>query len=559
MEVGEGLLEGLNEGQRLVATSFGRPVCVLAGAGTGKTRALTHRVAYGVHTGRYQPEATLALTFTQKAAAEMAGRIRTLGVDQVTARTFHSAALAQLQHFWPHLTGGRLPDIVPSKAPLIAHVLESMKISVDQAILRDLASEVEWRKVKAFTVEEYADQLRRGIRHIPAGLSADDMVELVTRYEKAKSERGRIDFEDVLLLAVGMLESEPGVLAKVRERYQHFLVDEYQDVSPVQQRLLDMWLGSSRDVCVVGDSSQTIYTFAGATSDYLLGFATDIPDATVIRLDTNYRSTATIVDIANRVVSGQAGALTLQAVNGPGADTELIQAQDDYSEAQAVAARLLALHNDGVPLGAMAILHRYSAQMVGVEAALRSAGIPTHTQGGTRFFDQPHIRRAVMEVRGAAVAGIAGRVADVVTDILYGIGYQAKEPDHQGAERATWEDFRALIALAEAADEGATLREFSEELTRRASVHQEPDRDAVTLATVHSAKGREWPVVVIVGLTEGNFPISYATTPEHIAEEQRLFYVGVTRSRERLIMSFADRPTSRSSTSRKPSRFLDVL
>ena len=552
-------LEGLNDGQREVTTSFDHPVVVLAGAGTGKTRALTHRIAYGVATGPYRAEHTLALTFTQKAAAEMAGRLRTLGVNEVTARTFHSTTLRQLQHFWPKLTGGFLPDILSSKASLLAHVLEGMRIAVDQAVLRDLAAEVEWRKVKALTPDEYVEAVAGGIRPVPAGLEVSDMVDMFARYEAAKAERKRIDFEDVLLLGVGMLESEPGVLAKVRERYRHFLVDEYQDVSPIQQRLLDLWLGSTVDVCVVGDAAQTIYTFAGATSDYLLRFAEALPEARVIRLETNYRSTTTIIDVANRVIASQPGALTLQSVQGAGPEVDVIEADTDEAEAQALASRLSSLQKAGVALKDMAILHRYSAQMLTIEAALRARSLPVQLQGGTRFFDQPHIRRAVMEIRGAAVAGVQGEVFQVVTDILYGIGYQAKEPDHRGAERSTWEDLRALIELAENSPEGQTLTEFSAELTRRASSHDEPDREAITLATVHSAKGREWSVVCVMGLTEGNFPISYAKTPFEIAEEQRLFYVAVTRAKERLLVSWGKAKNRNAQNARTPSRFLSAV
>lgn len=553
------LLAGLNEGQKKVATWFESPVAVLAGAGTGKTRALTHRIAYGVTEGHYRAENTLALTFTQKAAAEMGSRLRTLSVDQVSARTFHSAALRQLQHFWPKLTGGFLPDIVASKASIVAHVLETMRIRVDQAVLRDIAAEVEWRKVKSLSPEDYAQAIQAGARVAPAGLSADDMVDIFTRYETAKTERKRIDFEDVLLLGVGMLESEPGVLAQVRERYRHFLVDEYQDVSPIQQRLLDLWLGPAKDVCVVGDASQTIYTFAGATSDYLLGFPDALPDAHVIRLETNYRSTTTIVELANRVIANQPGALTLVADSGPGPAVELIDSDTDEKEADAIARRILALAKEGTPIGDVAILHRYTAQMLAIEGALRHHGVAVYVQGGTRFFDQPHVKRAVMEIRGAAVAGVQGSIAQVVTDILYGVGYQAKEPDHRGAERSTWEDLRALIDLAESVDQGISLQEFSDQLAKRQAAHDEPDRDAITLTTVHAAKGREWPVVVVMGLTEGNFPISYATTDAEIAEEQRLFYVAVTRAKQRLILSLGRAQRQGAATTRTPSRFLRAL
>ena len=222
----DALLAGLNERQRLVATTFEGPVCVMAGAGTGKTRAITHRIAYGVNAGRYAAENVLALTFTQKAAQEMAGRIRSLGVEGVEARTFHSAALRQLHHFWPQLTDGHLPDIIPSKASVVSHVLESMKMSVDQAVLREIAGEIEWRKVKSYTVEDYQQAVAAESRALPAGIDVDTMVSVMNKYEQLKDERRRIDFEDVLLAAAGMLEAEPSIANRVRARYRHFVVDE---------------------------------------------------------------------------------------------------------------------------------------------------------------------------------------------------------------------------------------------------------------------------------------------------------------------------------------------
>lgn len=551
-------LTGLNEGQRLVATSLDTPVVVLAGAGTGKTRALTHRIGYGVAAGHYRPDATLALTFTQKAAAEMVGRLRELGVGEVAARTFHSAALAQLQHFWPKLTGGFLPDLVASKSSLIVHVLEQLRVAVDQAVLRDLAAEIEWRKVKGLTPEEYQQAVAGGQRDLPAGIEMELMLDIFSRYEQAKAERRRIDFEDVLLLAVGMLESEPGVASQVRTRYQHFLVDEYQDVSPIQQRLLDLWLGSSNDICVVGDASQTIYTFAGATNDYLLRLPEALPEARVIRLERNYRSTKTIVELANRIIAGRPGALTLVSESGPGPAVDTVEAPSDELEAHALADRILALQQQGVAPSEIAVLHRYSAQMLLVEGALLSRGLSVQVQGGTRFFDQPHVKRAVMEIRGAAVAGIGGEVAQVVRDILFGLGYTLQEPDHQGAQRSTWEDLHALVELAEQFGPDRSLTEFSEELLQRARTHDEPGRQAVTLATVHSAKGREWPVVAVMGLTEGQFPISYARHEAAIEEERRLFYVAVTRARQKLILSFA-RSAKAGGAPRAPSRFLSHL
>lgn len=555
----EALLAGLNEGQRLVATTLDKPVCVLAGAGTGKTRAITHRIAYAVQIGRYRPDNVLALTFTQKAAAEMASRVRELGAPAVEARTFHAAALRQLQFFWPQLTDGALPEVLPSKATLLAHVLETLRMEVDNALLRDIAAEIEWRKVRGLGVEEYLAWIRSGGRTVPAGLTAELMVDLMERYETAKDERRRIDFEDVLLAAVGMLEESASVAQRVRERFRHLVVDEYQDVSPIQQRLLELWLGEGTDVCVVGDASQTIYSFAGATSDYLIGFAEAFSDAATIRLDSNYRSSPDIVKAANLTTQGMPGALTLVAHTEQTAPITVGQLDHDEAESTWIAQQVQGLIQEGFRPTDIAILHRFTAQMLLTEAALQREGISVRIQGGARFFDQPHVKRAVMEIRGAAVAGTPGDVAQVVSDILFGLGLIGQAPERQGASRSTYEDLNAIRDMALAFPQQKGLAEFSEELLQRAKLHDEPDLPSVTLSTVHAAKGAEWPVVFVLGLSVGAFPISYAQTEVAIEEERRLFYVALTRAKKRLYLSWAARSRGGAGALRTMSPFLTAL
>jgi len=552
------VLAQLDEQQRLVVTSLDAPVCVLAGAGTGKTRAITHRIAYGVQQGVYQPDHVLALTFTSKAAAEMAHRLRDLGVSGVQARTFHSAALRQLQHFWPTITGGRLPDIVPSKASLIAKALSSMKIEVNAAVLRDLAADIEWRKVNAHTMEDYLRLRPQRGGTLPGSLSVEVLCDIHERYEQVKDENNRIDFEDVLLGTLGMLEAEKRVLENIRAQYSVFVVDEYQDVSPVQHRLLEMWLGPREDIVVVGDASQTIYTFAGASSQYLLDFPERYPQAHVIKLETNYRSGAHIVSAANTVMLGQPGALTLVSSNQDTTPVSRHAATDDQAEARYVATKVKELMELGVAADDIAVLMRFGAQSLALENAFRQAGVSHRVQGAAAFFDEPHVKRAVMEIRGAAVAGVQGNLPEVVADVLFGLGLGPEAPEHQGAERARYEDLVALRALANEAPEDMTLLEFSAMLQRRMDTGDTPSVGALTVSTVHAAKGQEWSVVFMIGLAEGQFPISYAKTPEALEEERRLFYVGITRARAQLFLSFAT--TSREvSQRREPSRFLVAL
>jgi DNA helicase-2/ATP-dependent DNA helicase PcrA len=289
------LLAGLDREQREVARALHGPVCVLAGAGTGKTRAITHRIAYGVASGVFQPSQVLAVTFTARAAGEMRGRLRGLGAGAVQARTFHSAALRQLQYFWPQTVGGPSPRILETKIPLVAEAAAACRIKTDRAALRDLASEIEWCKSTQTAPEDYPSAVAKA-QKVPPREPAE-VSRVYAAYEEHKRDRGFIDFEDVLLLTIGVLESRPDVAEKVRAQYRHFVVDEYQDVNPLQQRLLEQWLGQRESLCVVGDASQTIYSFTGATPEYLLGFPDRYQDATVIRLVRDYRSTPQVVGV----------------------------------------------------------------------------------------------------------------------------------------------------------------------------------------------------------------------------------------------------------------------
>ena len=551
-------LDGLDESQRVVATTWGGPLCVLAGAGTGKTRALTHRIAHGVAEGKYQPEQVLALTFTTKAASEMGQRLRALGIRGVATRTFHSAALRQLQHFWPTITGGRLPDIAPSKAPLIAKTLDQLSLSVDTAVVRDLAGDIEWRKVHAYTLEDYRLKRAELGKSLPGGLSLEVVASIHERYEQVKDEQGRIDFEDVLLGTLGMLETEQRVVDRVRAQYGVFLVDEYQDVSPLQHKLLEVWLGSREDLVVVGDASQTIYSFAGASSSYLLEFPERYPQGTVVKLERNYRSGEHIVRAANHIMLGRPGALTLEAQGGSPEPIHRHVARTDEAEARYVATTIKGLIEQGIAPDGIAVLLRFGAQSLAIESALRAEGIGVRIHGATPFFDEAHVKRALMEIRGAAVAGVQGTLVQVVEDILFGLGLQGDAPDHQGAERNRHDDLAALRALAQSMPSGSTVTDFSDLLADRSGAGDAPAVGAVTITTVHSAKGREWPVVFVVGLSEGMFPISYATTEDAIEEERRLFYVAVTRAQQLLHLSMAERSRAEQSP-RAPSRFLQSL
>ncbi|MDQ4214036.1 ATP-dependent helicase [Microbacterium capsulatum] len=546
-------LDGLDERQREAASVLRGPVAVLAGAGTGKTRVITHRIAHGVETGAYTPSRVMAVTFTAKAAGELRGRLRGLGVDGVAARTFHAAALAQLGFFWPSLAGSPAPAIVDNKVRLLAQAADLVRMRLDTATLRDLASAIEWRKVSMLSIEEVA---RRG-RTI-GRLDETQVADISRAYETLKDDRHQLDFEDVLLACAGMLEAEPRVAAAVHEQYRHFTVDEFQDVSPLQHRLLELWLGDRGDLCVVGDASQTIYSFAGADQRYLLEFARRHPGATVVRLETNYRSVAPVLDVANALMHGRPGALELVPAQAhPTAEPATVVAfDDDAEEARSVAASIAGRIAEGVPAEEIAVLYRAHSQSAGLLQALAAAGVAATVLGGKRFFDMPEVRQAVQALRAAAVAPQQHAFLPAVRDVLRGLGYTDEPPEAGGALRDAWEARRAVMLLAEDAPAGTTMRTFADDLFARAKDQHEPVLRTVTLSTLHAAKGLEWPHVYLVGMSEGLLPISYANGFDAIDEERRLAYVGVTRAARTLTLSWS-RDVHRAG--RRPSRFLGEI
>ncbi|MCP2030429.1 DNA helicase-2/ATP-dependent DNA helicase PcrA [Okibacterium sp. HSC-33S16] len=550
------LLAGLDDDQRVAAEALRGPVCILAGAGTGKTRAITHRIAYGVATGTYAANRVMALTFTNRAAAELRGRLRHLGAGSVHARTFHAAALSQLNYFWPHTVGGTMPALINSKGRMLGHAAERLRLKLDTATLRDIAAEVEWRKVSGLSVAQYA----AAGRPAPQGLTGEQVADMQQAYEDLKDERKQLDFEDVLLACAGMIETEPAVALQVHEQYRFFVVDEYQDVSPLQQQLLDLWIGARNDVCVVGDASQTIYSFAGAKSDYLLDFPSRHADATVVRLEHNYRSTPQIVDTANRLMRGRTGALTLQAHRSAEAQPtpEITAYPHDLAEARGIAQSVLAQIASGVKPENIAILYRINVQAAALETALSDVGVPYLLRGSKRFFELPEVRQAILTLRGASVSVTGEPLFKSVSDVLRSLGWTQTAPETAGAVRDKWESLNAIMGLVDQMPAGTTFRQFTDELLERQAGQHEPTVSAVTLATLHSAKGLEWDVVYLPGLSEGLVPISYAKTFEQIDEERRLLYVGITRARSRLFLSWGEQ-SGRGSQLRERSRFLTEI
>ncbi|NUS49653.1 MAG: ATP-dependent helicase, partial [Nocardioidaceae bacterium] len=366
----DALLEALDPEQREVATALHGPVRVLAGAGTGKTRAITHRIAYGVACGVYNPTEVLAVTFTTRAAGEMRGRLRGLGAGGVQARTFHSAALRQARYFWPRVYGGELPELTESKLGLVGNAARRNRVDTDQATLRDLASEVEWAKVSNVRPDDYARVAAARGRSV-SGVDAATVAHVFATYEQVKRDQGRMDMEDVLLCAAALLADDERVAAEVRRQYKWFVVDEFQDVSPIQAALLDLWLGGRDDLCVVGDPAQTIYSFAGASATYLTDFPRRYARTTSIDLVRNYRSTPQVVGAANRLLGGTPSAgVQLRAQRSGGPDVAYVEHADEVAEAEQVAADVRALVDAGTPAREIAVLFRVNAQSEAFEEAL---------------------------------------------------------------------------------------------------------------------------------------------------------------------------------------------
>jgi len=534
------ILGQLDPEQSAAASSLLGPTCIIAGAGTGKTRTITHRIAYGISRGYFSANRVMALTYTNRAAAELRARLRGLGIGDVTARTFHSAALAQLEFFWPQFTGARPPMVLEGKARLLAKLADERRIKADSAALRDIAAEIEWRKYSMLSLDEYATRDRKA----PGGLTKAKLLELMVAYEDAKTAANQIDWEDVLVLCLGMLRSEPTALAHVHQQYRFFTVDEYQDISPLQHALLDVWLGDRSDICVVGDPNQTIYSFTGASAAFLQTFANRYDQATVVELSRNYRSTKQIVGFANRLrgagsAMGSGGVGPLEAQGEVGLAPRLQGFNNPADEAAYVAHRISSLLREGARPRQIAVLYRVNGQSEAIEAALANAKVPYQMKGGQRFFARPEIQAAMRAINAEVAAKLNKPTHQAVEEICRELGWSLRKPtDANSAIVEKWESLNSLVHILDELPTEIALVDFYRELIERSRSQHEPEAAGITLATIHAAKGLEWEHVFIVGMNEGYMPISYAKTDAEIAEENRLLYVGVTRAKQNLMLSW---------------------
>jgi DNA helicase-2/ATP-dependent DNA helicase PcrA len=553
----EQILTGLDPEQLAVVTAIRGPVCVIAGAGTGKTRVITNRIAYAINAGVTDPTKVLALTFTARAAGEMRARLRTLGVPNVAARTFHSAALKQLLYFWPYSFGGQFPTLLTTKSGFISQAIERAEIAIpaQAASLREIASEIEWAKVLEISPDNYqaeAIAAKRSIR-LPNSKSATENLEIVAKvyeaYESLKKQERTLDFEDILLLTVGMLEEDRGVRERVRDQYRFFTVDEYQDVSPLQQRLLNIWLGNREEICVVGDAAQTIYSFAGATSNFLLTFKNRFPNAQTYRLSRGYRSTPEIINTANQILRS-ANLISdhgneLSSANSHG-DKPLINGFNTSSEEIAfVVNSVVANIKSGADSSDIAILARTNAQLDQIKSALNNSKVASQIRSGERFFDRVDVRDAMRVIRSASVLPPEGGdwYEDLVS-VLRPFG----DADYVSAFLRLAREMQEGSIELDSADLSSSgdlktksrMRTFLRELEDRAEQNNPPTLPGVTLSTLHSAKGLEWNHLYLIGLSDGLLPMS---NNNDLNEERRLFYVGVTRAKQSIQITYAGKPS----------------
>lgn len=563
-------LSQLDEDQLRAATAPRGPVCILAGAGTGKTRTVTYRIAHLVQQGLVSPQRVLAVSFTNRAAGEMADRLRHLGVGGVQARTFHSAAMRQLQYFWPQVVGD-LPwrMIDRDQFPMVSRAVRSVGLEAGKDMVRDVLAEIDWAKSSLVSADAYPEAVARAGRNAPADPAK--VAEAYRRYEdmKARPEGMLLDFSDILIHVAGAIESSAGVAQEFRQQYRYFVVDEYQDVTPLQQRVLDAWLGERDALTVVGDANQTIYSFNGATPDYLLNFSRTYENATVVKLQRDYRSTPEVTDLANRVIGEAKGRvagtrLELQGMRPRGPEPEFKAYESEQQEATEVAGQILTLLNKGVKASEIAILYRINAQSVAFEEALADAGIVFQVRGGTGFYDRVEIRQAVAElIKATRRTDLPDDVLLVSRTALASVGLSAEEPEGAQA-RERWQSLKALMDLIEqmVADvPDINLVGVVTELAARRDRKQPPTMEGVTLATMHAAKGLEWDAVFLVGLHDGMVPFRRAIKlgDESVEEERRLLYVGVTRAREHLQLSWSLAKNPDSPANRKRTRFLDGI
>jgi ATP-dependent DNA helicase UvrD/PcrA len=557
------LLADLDPEQEAAVRATTGPVAIHAGAGTGKTRVISRRTAYAIATDAVPADQVLVVTFTDKAATEMVERLRVLGLPGVTARTFHAHALSQLRHFWPaRHEGAPMPSILDERGLLVYRLARQLPGNYRFTPSKDIADEIGWAKARRITPRTYEQEAAKARRE--PSIPIDLFVRVFGDYEQAKALANRLDFDDLLTETVELLETDPEAAEIIRARKRWFSVDEYQDTNPLQQQLLELWLGERDDLCVVGDEDQTIYTFTGATSDYLTSFVERHPGATEITLSRNYRSTPEILLLANRLLAAEGRSKELVATLPSGPTPTIERQRDGDTELTYLVSTIRRLIGEGTLPAQIAILVRTNAQIPPLEAALTKARLPFQVRG-QRFFERTEIRDAIRLLRRLP-DGVKGSqlLAAFDSALRRELGF---EDDAAGRGAEARERTASLALLLQITGEAVGARNdigrdaLIAEFEARAATEAEGSADGVNLLTLHRAKGLEWDAVLLPQLEDGTLPIKQAESEEELAEERRLLYVGLTRARRYLALSWAERRhgTGDRDSRRHPSQFLVAL
>lgn len=529
------------------------PLAIMAGPGSGKTATLVARIAHLCRTGQVDPSRCWALCHTTKAAGELRDRLRRAGVGEVTCSTVHAAAWRQVRRWWAASGRAGEPKLAASTWKLVRAAARPVLGDVDSSVVSDLASEIEWATAQLLDPDRYPAAARTAGRTPPA--APDQVAEVWRRFVDAKQSAGVLDFSDVLAVAADML-AHPEVGPDVRSRLDAVFVDEYQDIDPAQQRLVDGWLADGGHLCVVGDEDQAVFGFKGADPSFLTGFADRNPAATVVRLDRNWRSTPQVVEWVNRLATP--GRPPLVGMGEPGPEPRVLTCTDEAAEERALVDQLRRWRAEGIAPEEMAVLYRFNSTAARVESALTAAGVPHHVAGNDRFFDRPEVRAVLVPFGRAARANPDADGFELLVDAATDAGFDPNHPpEGAGVARQRWEAVAALMSLVTEQCAGLSARWLLAELQQRASAAHDLTPGGVTLATIHAAKGLEWDAVWVLGAVEGQIPSAFAKTPAQLAEERRLLYVAASRPRVHLVISAAMRRHNNWSST--PSRFLDAL
>ncbi len=548
------LLAGLDENQRLAVEAVKGRVAIIATAGSGKTRVITNRIAHAIQSKAQQAETGLALTFTNKAASEIRGRLSRLNIPPVAAATFHATALRQLAHFWPEVIGGQMWNVISTKSSLIEEAANSAKINLNDFTRRNVIAEIEWAKSSGLDGEGYL-KLDRKIDDITAPM----IVDIWGRYSDLANRKKVLDFEDILQLNLGMMANFPEILQQIRKRYTWFTVDEFQDVTPLQNALLQQWVGNRNELCVVGDPAQTIYTFAGASANYLQDFKRDHPETLQIELNRTYRCPEKICNAANSLMNQSATPSSMVSAKGEPGLVGLQHFSDEITEANEIAIQISNLLSGGANPREIAVLLRINSMSQEFERALDELNIPYTMRGLTRFFERPEVKQMLLDLRVGSYISSGIDLVEAVKQVATLHGWSETPRNSSESNRSKWESLSALIGVAidlKSHNQDASFPEYFAEIAHRTNENYNPQAAAVTISTIHTAKGLEWEYVFIPSVVEGILPFDPKRAPENIEEERRLFYVALTRAKQAVYVSTA---RTRLGYENSPSRFLSSV